>query len=46
MITGSTDASLKPTTMSMGAFAYVSKPVSLQHLHEAVSAALTRPHAG
>src|SRR5262245_59472689 len=44
MITGSTDASLKPTTMSMGAFAYVSKPVSLQHLNEAVSAALTRPH--
>jgi FixJ family two-component response regulator len=27
----------------MGAFAYVSKPVSLQHLHEAVSAAFTRP---
>jgi two-component system, OmpR family, response regulator len=43
MITGSNDASLKPTTMSMGAFAYVSKPVSLQHLHEAVSAAFTRP---
>ena len=44
MITGSNDASLKPTTMSMGAFAYVSKPVSLPHLHEAVSAALRRPH--
>jgi two-component system OmpR family response regulator len=43
MITGSNDASLKPTTMSMGAFAYVSKPVSLQHLHDAVSAAFTRP---
>ena len=43
MITGSSDASLKPTTMSMGAFAYVSKPVSLQHLHDAVSAAFTRP---
>jgi len=44
MITGSNDASLKPTTMSMGAFAYVSKPVSLQHLHDAVSAAFTRPN--
>jgi DNA-binding response OmpR family regulator len=44
MITGSNDASLKPTTLSMGAFAYVSKPVSLPHLHEAVSAAFTRPH--
>lgn len=43
MITGSSDTSLEPTTMSMGAFAYVSKPVSLQHLHEAVSAAFTRP---
>jgi len=43
MITGSSDTTLKPTTMSMGAFAYVSKPVSLQHLHEAVSAAFTRP---
>ncbi len=42
MITGSSDATLKPTTMSMGAFAYVSKPVSLQHLHEAVSAAFAR----
>lgn len=44
MITGSTDASLKPTTMSMGAFAYVSKPVSLRHLHDAVAAAFTRPN--
>jgi two-component system, OmpR family, response regulator len=43
MITGSSDTTLKPTTMSMGAFAYVSKPVSLPHLHEAVSAAFTRP---
>jgi DNA-binding response OmpR family regulator len=43
MITGSGDASLKPTTMSMGAFAYVSKPVSLEHLREAVSAAFARP---
>jgi two-component system, OmpR family, response regulator len=43
MITGSSDTTLKPTTMSMGAFAYVSKPVSLQHLHEAVSAAFARP---
>jgi DNA-binding response OmpR family regulator len=42
MITGSGDASLKPTAMSMGAFAYVSKPVSLEHLREAVSAAFTR----
>ena len=43
MITGSTDATLKPTAMSMGAFAYVSKPVSLGHLHEAVAAAFGRP---
>jgi len=43
MITGSTDATLKPTAMSMGAFAYVSKPVSLVHLHEAVAAAFGRP---
>lgn len=43
MITGSGDASLEPTAMSMGAFAYVSKPVSLEHLREAVSAAFTRP---
>ncbi len=43
MITGSTDATLKPTAMSMGAFAYVSKPVSLGHLHEAVTAAFGRP---
>ena len=43
MITGSTDATLKPTAMSMGAFAYVSKPVSLGHLHEAVEAAFGRP---
>ena len=43
MITGSGDASLKPTAMSMGAFAYVSKPVSLEHLHEAVTAAFARP---
>jgi two-component system, OmpR family, response regulator len=42
MITGSSDTTLKPTTMSMGAFAYVSKPVSLQLLHEAVSAAFSR----
>lgn len=43
MITGSGDASLKPTAMSMGAFAYLSKPVSLERLHEAVTAAFTRP---
>ena len=43
MITGSTDATLKPTALSMGAFAYVSKPVSLGHLHEAVAAAFGRP---
>lgn len=43
MITGSGDASLKPTAMSMGAFAYVSKPVSLERLHEAVTAAFTPP---
>jgi len=43
MITGSSDATLKPTAMSMGAFAYVSKPVSLGHLHEAVEAAFGRP---
>jgi DNA-binding NtrC family response regulator len=40
MITGSGDASLKPTAMSLGAFAYVSKPVSLERIHEAVTAAL------
>jgi len=43
MITGSTDATLKPTAMSMGAFAYMSKPVSLGHLLEAVAAAFGRP---
>jgi DNA-binding NtrC family response regulator len=43
MITGSGDASFKPTAMSMGAFAYVSKPVSLERLHEAVTAAFTPP---
>jgi two-component system OmpR family response regulator len=43
MITGSTDASLKPTAMSMGAFAYVSKPVSLEHLNAAVASALKKP---
>ena len=43
MITGSTDAMLKPTAMSMGAFAYVSKPVSLGRLHESVTAAFGRP---
>ncbi len=45
MITGSTDATLKPAAMSMGAFAYVSKPVSLGHLHEAVAAAFGRPES-
>jgi DNA-binding NtrC family response regulator len=43
MITGSGDATLEPTAMSMGAFAYVSKPVSLERLHDAVTAAFTRP---
>jgi DNA-binding response OmpR family regulator len=43
MITGSSDASLKPTAMSMGAFAYVSKPVSLEHLNAAVVSALKKP---
>src|SRR3989475_13166176 len=43
MITGSNDATLKPTALSMGAFAYASKPASLGHLHEAVAAAFGRP---
>ncbi len=43
MITGSTDVTLESTAMSMGAFAYVSKPVSLVHLHEAVAAAFGQP---
>lgn len=43
MITGSTDVTLEPTAMSMGAFAYVSKPVSLGHLHEVVAAAFGQP---
>jgi DNA-binding NtrC family response regulator len=40
MITGSSDVSFKPTAMAMGAFAYVTKPVSLEQLHRAVTAAL------
>jgi DNA-binding NtrC family response regulator len=40
MITGSSDVSLKPAAMAMGAFAYVTKPVSLEQLHRAVTAAL------
>jgi len=40
MITGSSDASLQPAAMAMGAFAYVTKPVSLEQLHRAVTAAL------
>jgi DNA-binding NtrC family response regulator len=43
MITGSTDVTLESTAMSMGAFAYVSKPVSLGHLHEVVAAAFGQP---
>jgi len=43
MISGSTDPELKPTAMAMGAFAYVSKPVALVQLHQAVAAALGRP---
>lgn len=43
MITGSGDATLEPTAMSMGAFAYVSKPVSLERLRDAVAAAFARP---
>jgi len=43
MITGSADTTLKPTAMAMGAFAYVTKPVSLGLLHQAVAAALGRP---
>jgi DNA-binding NtrC family response regulator len=40
MISGSTDASLKPRAMEMGAFAYVAKPVGLGQLHQTVAAAL------
>lgn len=40
MITGSNDVSLEPTAMAMGAFAYVTKPVLLEKLHQAVTAAL------
>jgi two-component system KDP operon response regulator KdpE len=40
MISGSTDASLKPRAMAMGAFAYVAKPVGLGQLHQTVAAAL------
>jgi len=40
MITGSNDVALKPAAMAAGAFAYVTKPVSLEQLHRAVVAAL------
>jgi CheY-like chemotaxis protein len=40
MITGSSDLSLKPAALAMGAFAYVTKPVSLELLLKAVTAAL------
>jgi len=43
MISGSTDASLKPRAMEMGAFAYVAKPVGLGQLHQTVAAALGGP---
>ena len=44
MITGSTDgATLEPTAMAMGAFAYLTKPMALGQLHQAVEAALARP---
>ena len=43
MITGSTDATLEPTAMAMGAFAYLTKPMALGQLHQAVEAALGAP---
>ena len=43
MVSGSTDATLKPKAMAMGAFAYVMKPVGLGQLHQTVEAALGRP---
>src|SRR5262245_14374332 len=51
MISGSSDVSLKPKAMEMGAFAYVAKPVGLGQLHQTVAAAvgmsdpLAPPHA-
>jgi len=42
MISGSTDATLKPKAMAMGAFAYVMKPVGLGQLHQTVTAAFGR----
>jgi len=43
IISGSADATLEPTAMAMGAFAYVMKPVGLGQLHQTVAAALGRP---
>ena len=43
MVSGSTDLTLKPTAMAMGAFAYMAKPVALGQLHQSVAAALGRP---
>ena len=43
MITGSTDVTHRPAAMAMGAFAYVTKPVSLAQLHQAVAAAFGAP---